>query len=329
MSAVTTVEVASDEEDLRLDRWFRRHYPGLKHGRLEKLLRTGQVRVDGKRAQAGLRLSPGQTVRVPPQAADPGQAAPDKPPPPDKADRDLVRAMVIHRDDDVIALNKPPGLAVQGGTGTTRHIDAMLDALRFGKKQRPRLVHRLDRDTSGALLLARSAAIAARLGRTFQTRRVRKIYWALVMGCPEKAQGRIDLALEKRAGPRGERMAGGGGSARRAETLYSVVEHAGQTAAWLALWPLTGRTHQLRVHCAAIGHPIVGDGKYGGRDAFLPADGVAKQLHLHARELLLPHPSGTGELRVRADLPPHMVKTWKMFGFDPGYAGDPFTALDW
>lgn len=328
MSGVRTVEVAQDEGDLRLDRWFRRHYPALRHGQLEKLLRTGQVRVDGKRAQAGLRLSAGQYIRVPPQAGEAEAAAPAKQPPPGKADRDFVRSLVIHRDDDVIALNKPPGLAVQGGTGTARHLDAMLDALRFGKNERPRLVHRLDRDTSGVLLLARSVSVAAQLGRAFQGRQVRKIYWALVVGRPEPAQGRIDMALGKRPGPRGEKMARGGDAAKRAATLYSVLEVAGQTAAWLALWPLTGRTHQLRAHCAAIGHPIVGDGKYGGRDAYLPAEDIARRLHLHAREVTLPHPSGKGELRIRAELPPHMAKSWRLFGFDPDLTEDPFAELD-
>jgi len=328
MSGVETIEVSAEEANLRLDRWFRRHYPGLKHGRLEKLLRTGQVRVDGKRAQAALRLAPGQRVRVPPQAAAAEPAIPAKQPAASKDDRDFIRALVIHRDDDVIALNKPPGLAVQGGTGTTRHLDAMLDALRFGKKERPRLVHRLDRDTSGVLLLARSAVAAARLGRVFQSRKVRKIYWALVVGRPEPARGRIELSLEKRAGPRGERMTGGDKTGKRAVTLYRVLQDAGPMAAWIALWPLTGRTHQLRVHCAAIGHPIVGDGKYGGAGAYLPAGEVARRLHLHARALSLPHPSGQGVLRVQADLPPHMTASWKFFGFDFELAGDPFAELD-
>ncbi len=328
MSGVETIEVAAEEGDLRLDRWFRRHYPALKHGRLEKLLRTGQVRVDGKRAQAGLRLAPGQWVRVPPQAAAEGPAPPTKQPGAGKADREFVRSLIIHRDDDVIVLNKPPGLAVQGGTGTTRHLDAMLDALRFGKKERPRLVHRLDRDTSGVLLLARSAAVAARLGRVFQGRKVRKTYWALVVGRPEPAQGRIDLSLEKRPGPRGERMTGGEGGGKRAVTLYRVLENAGPIAAWLALRPLTGRTHQLRAHCAAIRHPIVGDGKYGGADAYLPAEEVTRLLHLHARELSLPHPSGHGVLRVQAGLPPHMARSWRLFGFNPDLAGDPFAELE-
>lgn len=328
MSGIETVEVSADDDDIRLDRWFRRHYPELKHGALEKLLRTGQIRVDGKRAKANLRLSGGQQVRIPPRATMSAiESRPREVRKPDAADAALVQSLVIYRDADVIALNKPAGLAVQGGTKTTRHLDAMLDALRFGAKERPKLVHRLDRDTSGVLLLARGASVAARLGKAFQGRNVRKIYWALVVGVPSMAQGRIDLALGKQAGPRGERMMTDRDEGKKAVTLYSVVESAGKAASWLALWPLTGRTHQLRVHCAAIGHPVVGDGKYGGEAAFLPADGVAAKLHLHARELRLPHPSGKGEIHVTAELPAHMLESWKLFGFDSDIAGDPFSEV--
>lgn len=327
MSGIETVAVGPDEADLRLDRWFRRHYPGLSHGRLEKLLRTGQVRVDGRRAKASLRLSTGQTVRVPPQAADETRPPPPRPKPTGERDAAFIRALVIHRDADVIALDKPAGLAVQGGSRTTRHIDGMLEALTFDAKERPKLVHRLDRDTSGVLLLARSARMAARLGEAFRGRSVRKIYWALVVGVPELAQGRIDLPLAKKPGPRGERMAADAEGGQRAVTLYRVVERVGDHAAWLALWPLTGRTHQLRVHCAAIGTPIVGDGKYGGEAAFPAIDGIAGQLHLHARELVLPHPSGRGELRVKADLPPHMAAAWRHFGFPADTDGDPFAGV--
>ncbi|UCH72719.1 MAG: RluA family pseudouridine synthase [Rhodospirillales bacterium] len=328
MSPVATIEVTAEERDLRLDRWFRRHYPSLTHGRLEKLLRTGQVRVDGKRARAGLRLAPGQQIRVPPEAGTVAAGSADAGPFISSADRDFVKSLIVHRDDDVIVVNKPSGLAVQGGTRTSRHLDAMLDALRFGKKERPHLVHRLDRDTSGVLVLARSASVAARLGRMFQGRDVRKTYWALVVGRPEPPCGRVDLPLEKRAGRRGERMTVEGRTGRRAATLYRVLESAGPTAAWIALRPLTGRTHQLRVHCAAIGHPIVGDGKYGGAGAYLPSPQIARRLHLHARELVLPHPSGRGALQVRADLPPHMLQSWRFFGFDPNLVGDPFEELD-
>jgi 23S rRNA pseudouridine955/2504/2580 synthase len=328
MTGVETLEVGPAESDLRLDRWFRRHYPELKHGRLEKLLRTGQIRVDGRRAQAGLRLAAGQQVRVPPLGAAGGKPAPAREPRLEAKDIEFMRALVIHQDDDLIALNKPPGLAVQGGSGTIRHLDGMLGALKFGQPERPRLVHRLDRDTSGVLLLARDAAIAAKLGKLFRTRAVRKIYWALVAGVPELAQGRIDLPLAKQPARGGERVAVDKKSGKRAVTLYKVIDTIGDRAAWLALWPLSGRTHQLRVHCDAIGAPIVGDGKYGGAGAFLGTEGVADQLHLHASELTLPHPSGKATLTIRAEPPPHMAETWRRFGFDAQLAGDPFADFE-
>ncbi len=327
VARVQTVEVAVDEADIRLDRWFRRHFPDLPHGRLETLLRTGQVRVDGKRAKAGLRLAAGQAVRVPPLPNAPARPAKAPPPPVDAADAEALRGAVLHRDDQVIAIDKPPGLAVQGGSKITRHLDGMLDALRFGAAERPRLVHRLDKDTSGVLLLARNAAAAGRLAAAFRERTARKIYWALVVGQPKPRQGRIELALAKLAGPGGERMAApAGGDAeagKRAVTLYSLVESAGAEAAWLAMWPLTGRTHQLRAHAAALGTPIHGDGKYGGGEAFLQGRGISRKLHLHARRLVLPHPEG-GVLDVSAPLPPHMLKTWRFFGFDPDGSDDPF-----
>lgn len=319
---VRNLTISADEADLRLDRWFRRHFPGIRQGRLEKLLRTGQIRVDGKRVKSGLRLAPGQVVRIPPgvETAEPSR---DERPPVREADARFVQSLIIHRDADVIAINKPPGLAVQGGTGTTRHLDAMLDALRFDADERPRLVHRLDRDTSGVMLLARSARVAAKLGEAFRHKSARKIYWALVVGVPKPAQGKIDMALAKEAGPAGERMAADE-EGKRAITLYATIERVGNRAAWLALMPLTGRTHQLRVHCAeALGTPILGDLKYGRDAAKLPGEGIAQQLHLHARALRLPHPAG-GMLELSAPLPPHMRATWAFFGLDPDAETDPF-----
>jgi 23S rRNA pseudouridine955/2504/2580 synthase len=320
--AAQQIEVSADEADVRLDRWFRRRFPGFQQGRLEKLLRTGQVRVDGKRAKANLRLAAGQTIRIPPGIeAD----APDRSERPAVRDADarFVQSLVIHRDPDVIAINKPPGLAVQGGTGTPRHLDGMLDALRFDADERPRLVHRLDRDTSGVMVLARSVRAAAKLGEAFRHKSARKIYWGLVVGVPKPAQGKIDMALAKEGGPGAERMAADD-DGKRAITLYSVIERVGDRAAWLALLPLTGRTHQLRVHCAeALGTPIMGDVKYGGDAAILPGQGVAARMHLHARRLDLPHPAG-GTLSVTADLPEHMREAWRFFGFDPDATADPF-----
>jgi 23S rRNA pseudouridine955/2504/2580 synthase len=317
-----SLTIAEDEADLRLDRWFRRHFPGLQHARLEKLLRTGQVRVDGKRAKANLRLVPGQTIRIPP-GIDADAPARSERPAVREADARFVQALVIHRDPDVIAINKPPGLAVQGGTGTTRHLDGMLDALRFDADERPRLVHRLDRDTSGVMLLARNVRVAAKLGEAFRRKSARKIYWGLVVGVPKPAQGKIDMALAKEGGPGAERMAADD-DGKRAITLYSVIERVGDRAAWLALLPLTGRTHQLRVHCAeGLGTPIMGDVKYGGDAAILPGQDVAARMQLHARRLDLPHPAG-GTLSVTADLPEHMREAWRFFGFDPDTSIDPF-----
>ncbi|MGE4221055.1 MAG: RluA family pseudouridine synthase [Alphaproteobacteria bacterium] len=332
MSDVEQRSVAQDEEGLRLDRWFRRHFPDLTHGRLQKLLRTGQVRVDGRRAESGTRLSAGQAIRIPPLGEAPAPVPSGRPAQtPSSADADFVRELVIRMDREVIAINKPPGLAVQGGTGTARHLDGMLDALRFDAPERPRLVHRLDKDTSGVMLLARTAAAAAALGEAFRGRTTRKIYWALVAGMPPVEAGTVDLPLAKLPGRAGEKMAVDREAGKRAITEYITLDRAGKRIAWLALWPRTGRTHQLRAHCAAIGTPILGDGKYGGAAAHadLPADLPGRQmLHLHARRIVLPHPSGRGTLDVSADLPPALAQSWAYFGFDDIRADDPFKDLD-
>ena len=322
---VETITVAGDDVSLRLDRWFRRHYPTLAHGRLEKLLRTGQIRVDGKRAKAGDRVAPGQAIRVPPlDAAEAGASPPRRRVSP--SDQAMLQAMILHRDDQIIVLNKPPGLAVQGGTRSERHLDGLLDALCFGYSERPRLVHRLDKDTSGVLAIARTATAAAFLTRAFRDKATRKIYWALVLGRPKPAEGRIGLALAKQAGQHGERVRPDPDEGKHALTYYRVLDSAGERASWLALLPVTGRTHQLRAHCAAIGTPILGDPKYGGGETQLTGLPNGQRLHLHARELALPHPQG-GVLRVTAPLPPHMRQSWEFFGF-PGEAKDPFSGLD-
>lgn len=323
MSAVRLVTVSAGEAGLRLDRWFRRHYPDVPHGRLQKLLRGGQVRVDGGRVQANTRLEEGQAIRVPPLkdgAPKPGKA-PARPPTP--ADVAALQAAVLHRDDDVIVLNKPAGLAVQGGTRTVRHLDAMLDGLRFGAATRPRLVHRLDKDTSGALLLARHVDAAAALAAAFRRRQVRKLYWALVVGEPPARSGRIDEGLAKRR-QSGREAVEATGAGRSAVTLYRRIDTAGGPITWLALSPLTGRTHQLRVHCAHLGTPVLGDRKYGGAGADLAAKdladaGLAAGLHLHARAVDFPHPAG-GRLEVAAPLPHHMAASFAALGFDSGGA---------
>jgi len=317
MTGVETREVGCDEHGMRLDRWFKSHYAMLSHSRLEKLLRTGQVRVDGGRANASTRLAAGQTVRVPP--------LPDLAPEPalakkalSKADRAFLASITLYEDDDVMVLNKPPGLAVQGGTKTAHHLDRLLEGLSDGPKTRPRLVHRLDRDTSGVLVVAKRREVAAKLGRAFQSRSMRKIYWALVKGVPRPPQGKIDAALVKASGPEGDRVRkarpGEQEVAQSAVTYYSVVDRAGQTVAWLSLKPVTGRQHQLRAHTAILGHPILGDEKYRG-DAELP-EGIENKLYLHARRISFPHPSGEGIVDVTAPLPEHMQRAFGAFGFE-------------
>lgn len=316
MSRVQSIEVTSGEDGMRLDRWFKARYPALGHGALQKLLRTGQIRLDGGRTKANARVSEGQVVRVPPldEGAD---RAPAKRPDVSAQDRDLIRGMVIFRDADVIVLNKPSGLATQGGSKTNRHVDGMLDALKFDAEERPRLVHRLDRDTSGVLLLARNRKAANALSRSFKSRAAEKTYWALVAGVPRPESGLIRLPLVK-AGRAGEQRMTvaetGDRDAQKAESIYTVVDRAGQSFAWLAVSPLTGRTHQIRVHLAEIGHPVVGDGKYGNRDE-TEGEVLEARLHLHARRLKLPHPR-KGFIDVTAPLPPHMANTWSELGFD-------------
>ncbi|MBI1208845.1 MAG: RluA family pseudouridine synthase [Azospirillum sp.] len=322
MTEVETRLVAEDETGLRLDRWFKRHFPDLTHGRLERLLRTGQVRVDGKRAKAGCRLEPGQAVRVPPLGEAPPSAVSTRPVDLEPRAVAELRARILFRDDDVLVLDKPAGLAVQGGTATPRHLDGLLDALRFEAPDRPRLVHRLDKDTSGVLVLARSVWAAGQLAEAFRGRDAHKTYWAVTVAVPQPHEGKIDVPLAKQASARGERVATDDEEGRRAVTYYRVVEAAGRKAAFVALWPATGRTHQLRVHMAAIGTPILGDGKYGGADAFLAGAEVASRLHLHARRLVIPHPR-RGEIDVTAPLPPHMAETWAWFGFDTAPRGLP------
>jgi 23S rRNA pseudouridine955/2504/2580 synthase len=309
-----SIAVAAADGDIRLDRWFKRHFPTLTHGHLQKLLRTGQVRLDGKRAQASDRVQPGQTVRVPPL----GNLAPSRgtaPAAPRPEEAKALQDAVLYRDADLIAINKPAGLAVQGGTGVDRHRDGLLDALRFDADERPRLVHRLDRDTSGVLVLARSARAAAELAAIFRAKTTRKIYWAAVVGLPKPREGKIDLPLAKLQGRLGERVMADEDDGKPAITRYQVVSHAGNKLSWLALMPITGRTHQLRAHCVALGTPILGDGKYGGRASRPEGVPEPRKLHLHARSLILPRPDGS-TLKLTAHLPSHMKATWRFLGFE-------------
>ena len=302
--------VAADEAEIRLDRWFRRHFPGVTQGTIERLCRTGQVRVNGRRAQGATRLEPGQAVRVPlilPQTPPPPPAAPDPAAVAELAGR------ILYRDNSLLVLDKPAGLPVQGGPGITRHLDGMLEALRLGAAERPRLVHRLDQDTSGVLVLARTAAAAAKLARAFRGREVKKLYWAVVVGSPPSPEGTIDLPLIRTRDHRfGRTTVGAAGEGARAITGYRTRDHATGRFSWLELAPLTGRTHQLRVHCAALGIPILGDPTYGGTKA--APSGLPEGLHLLARALSLPHPEG-GEISIEAKLPPHMAETFHLLGF--------------
>jgi len=326
-----TAFISQDDDGIRLDRWFKRHVPTLTHGMLEKLLRTGQIRLDGKRVKSSDRLSLGQTLRLPPQLTG-ARAQPSHTPRAEKPiDIDRIQKMVIYQDEQVIVLNKPSGLATQGGSGLKEHVDGMLDALMFGKKQRPRLVHRLDRDTSGVLVIARTVPAAAALGEALRQRDASKIYWALTKGVPEEKQGSIKLALAKEGGHgkygRDERMVAAeddNEDAKHAITDYAVIDHAGDELAWVAAKPVTGRTHQIRVHLAELGTPIIGDFKYGGTNA-RPRGDIEDRLHLHARSIDIAHPAG-GRLTVTAPLPPHMLKTWKLLGFNPNANENPFAS---
>jgi 23S rRNA pseudouridine955/2504/2580 synthase len=310
-------KVVADEDDTRLDRWLKRHFPALTQGALQKMLRTGQIRVDGKRAEANDRLLAGQEVRIPPVTENPARHRPRDPKPVDERDAKALERLVLYRDAEVLVIDKPHGLPVQGGPGINKHLDGMLDALQFDAIERPRLVHRLDRDTSGVLVLARSVGAAAKLAAAFRGRDVEKTYWALVLGEPTPPAGRIDMPLIRQGGPRGERTAPaekGDRTATRATTDFRILDAVRRRAAWLEMKPLTGRTHQLRVHAAeALGCPILGDGKYGGQAAHL--EELSPMLHLHARALRLPHPAG-GWLEVAAPLPPHMKESFAFLGFE-------------
>lgn len=311
--------VTADDDGIRLDRWFKRHRPDVPHALLARWTRTGLVRVDGVKSDPAARIAAGQ-VLIHPADGDsaPAPRAPRARKPLTPADIALAEAMVIHRDDAAIVLNKEPGLATQGGTGTTAHVDGLLDAF-VGAQGRPRLVHRLDKDTSGVLLVARSPGSAAKFSRAFAGRSARKTYWAVIAGVPSIEQGQIDLPLAKQPGSGGEKMHVDEDNGQSARTRYRIIESAGNAAAFVELQPLTGRTHQLRVHMAAIGHPIVGDGKYGGKAAFLTGT-ISRKLHLHARRLRIPHPGG-GRLDVTAPIPDHFRQTLDALGFSES-AGD-------
>jgi 23S rRNA pseudouridine955/2504/2580 synthase len=311
--------IGNDDDGIRLDRWFKRHRPDVPHALLARWTRTGLVRIDGAKTDPAARIAAGQLLTHP---RDGAAAAEPRAPRARKqltdAEIAFAKAMVIHQDAAAIVLNKEPGLATQGGTGTTAHVDGLLDAF-AGEHGRPRLVHRLDKDTSGVLLVARSPGSAAKFSRAFAGRTARKIYWAVITGVPSIEQGQIDLPLAKQPGTGGEKMHVDEENGQSARTRYRIIESSGNVAAFVELQPLTGRTHQLRAHMAAIGHPIVGDGKYGGKAAFLTGT-ISRKLHLHARRLRIPHPEG-GKLDISAGIPEHFRQTLDALGFSEA-AGD-------
>jgi len=313
---VQTVSVAADESGMRVDRFFEARFPGLAFSHIQRIIRKGEVRVNGKRTQPKARLEAGQAVRIPPLKVE--APAPRDDAPAAQKDRAFLKSIILFEDADVMVLNKPMGLAVQGGSGTTRHIDGMLGALRGPDGQRPRLVHRLDKDTAGCLLVAKTRFAAAALAKTFRSRSARKIYWALVAGVPKPVQGRISTYLAKqeveedsymRIAKHGEK------DAVHAVTYYALVEPAAHKFAWISLKPVTGRTHQLRAHMAHVGNPIVGDPKYFNIENWEFPGGVQNKLHLLARRIAVPHPRG-GIIDVSAPLPPHMEQSWNLLGFD-------------
>ncbi len=347
MTAVQMIAVTEDEGEQRLDRWLKRRFPQVTQGAVEKLCRTGQLRIDGARAKASDRVAPGQTIRVPP-LPDTAAPPPDRPEGISAADAKMIQACVLWKDEHIIVLNKPPGLASQGGSGQgERHVDGLTEALKFGYKDRPKLVHRLDKDTSGILLLARTDRIARALSEALRHRRTRKIYWAVVAGVPNPKQGSVKFFLEKAPGRgrggEGEKMvcihpakAKDHPEAKRAQTDYFTLWFLGSRLSWMALEPVTGRTHQLRAHMAEIGHPILGDGKYGGGEAENPGDGwgaaiggdISKKLHLHARQIGFEHPITKAEMVFKAPLPDHMARTWKALDWkEDDVPADPFEAI--
>jgi 23S rRNA pseudouridine955/2504/2580 synthase len=319
VSDVRTFTVSDDDDGIRLDRWFKRHLPEVSFNLVSRWARTGQLRVAGKRAVPGDRVEAGQEIRVPPQDSAPMRTRPQPKRDPLTTDEEqFVRDMVIYEDPAALVLNKPPGLATQGGTKTHQHLDRLLDGL-ADERGRPKLVHRLDKDTSGALLVARTARSAGHFAKAFSGRMARKVYWAIVVGVPDSAQGVIDAPLAKQPGTGGEKMHVDRDNGVPAKTRWRVIDRAGNRAAWVELQPLTGRTHQLRAHMASIGHPIVGDAKYGGAEAFLTG-GISRKLHLHARRIRIDAPDG-GKIDVTAEVPGHFAETLNTLGFSP-MAGD-------
>ncbi|NEY91224.1 RluA family pseudouridine synthase [Tabrizicola oligotrophica] len=346
MSAVKLLTVSADEGEQRLDKWFKRRFPQISQGHVEKMCRTGQIRIDSARAKASDRVAPGMVIRVPPL---PEAEAPSRPVEGriSAADTKMIQNAVLWKDEHIIILNKPAGLPSQGGSGQgDRHVDGLTEALKFGYKERPKLVHRLDKDTSGVLMLARTDRVARALSEALRNHHTRKIYWALVAGVPNPRQGSIKYGLMKAPGHgrggEGEKMQcvhpakmADYPEAKRAHTDFFTLWFLGTRLSWMALEPITGRTHQLRAHLAELGHPIIGDGKYGGSSTENMGDGwgaglggeISRKLHLHARSLTIQHPITKEVMTFTAPLPDHMAKTWKLLDWkDTDIPADPFEA---
>ncbi|CAA2104208.1 Ribosomal large subunit pseudouridine synthase C [Methylobacterium bullatum] len=318
-SGVQTLIVEEDEAEMRIDRFLTTRFPQLPFTRVQSIVRKGELRVDGKRAKPNDRLLPGMSVRVPPLKLDPVAERP-RSVARDATDADFLRSLILYEDADMMVLNKPFGLAVQGGSGTVRHVDGLLEALTGPDGQKPRLVHRLDKDTAGCLIVAKTRLAAATLAKSFRSRSARKVYWALTAGVPRVPQGRISTYLAKEEAPDGDarmRVAQhGDDGAAHALTYYAMVDNAAQKLSWLSLKPVTGRTHQLRAHAAHIGHPIVGDPKYFSVENWALPGGIQNRLHLLARRIVIPHPRTLKPVDVTAPLPPHMAQSWNLLGFD-------------
>lgn len=311
MTKVQLITVNNEDNDIRIDRWFKRNYPNVSHTSVEKALRKGQIRVDGKKVEASYRVKKGEIVRVPPMVEYERKEKPKKEIDPKYIQE--ILASVIYKDDEIIVINKPAGLAVQGGVGVDICVDMLLDYMRFDYLDRPKIVHRLDKDTSGILVLARKTSVAAKLGEAFRNKDMEKIYWAVVIGRPEQAEGKISIPLLKKDAGEGKEKVIADKEGQPATTFYKVLDFALDKLSLVELRPITGRTHQLRVHMSEIGHPILGDGKYGGKGAFI--EGLNRKMHLHARQLTLPQEKGK-KRSFTAEVTGAMKKTLKELEFN-------------
>jgi len=327
MSGIRTIKVKPEDDGQRLDRWLKKCVPELPYGLAQKLIRKGAIKIDGKKGKTDTRLAAGQEIRIPPIEDKPEKQKKEKTFEP--GDRDYIRNLVVYDDGDLVIFNKPAGLASQGGGGVERHIDAYFPLLEKDGMP-PRLIHRLDRDTSGLLLAARSPEAVRRLGKVFKDRRVRKIYWAVTVGAPEENEGTVKAPLGKAKGPIKDKMVIDAEEGKYAETDFAVLDRLGTKAAFIAFWPRTGRTHQIRAHASyMLKCPILGDGKYGGQGEELIELDAAKGLHLHARRLILRHPLDAKKtIDITAPLPENMKKSWRALGFDPSDKSNPFADAD-